>query len=151
MIDISKVVRDPRLAKTVNETNICFGVSDLQEINVLRRISSIDIHASVPLIRDHGKVWINRRAQAAQQWVFKVTILTLAEAVPRHVDMTAKVLFLGIERRNLAAFIGRKKSFDYRAALTAQVLRNSPSHTSQHGFYPLAQKMLGPASVGCSC
>src|SRR5215831_13420619 len=32
-----------------------------------------------------------------RQRVFKVTILTLAETMPRHVDMTAKVLFLRIE------------------------------------------------------
>jgi hypothetical protein len=44
--------------------------------------------------------------------------------MPRHVDMTAKVFFLGIERRNLAAFIRRQKSFDHRAALTAQLLQN---------------------------
>jgi hypothetical protein len=46
--------------------------------------------------------------------------------MPRHVDMTAKVFFLGIERRNLAAFIRRQKSFDHRAALTAQLLQNLP-------------------------
>src|SRR5262249_36817682 len=110
-------------------------------------------HASVPIIGNHGKVRVKSCAQAAQQFrqrVFKVTILTLAETMPRHVDMTAKVLFLRIESRNLTAFIRVQKSFDHRAALTAQLFRNLRPVILRNTAITRLHSPV-PSAAGCSC
>ena len=55
------------------------------------------------------------------QRIVEIAILALAEAVPRHVDMAAEMLFMRIERGDLPAFLRRQQLLDDRAAIAAEV------------------------------
>src|ERR1700682_2964171 len=95
---------------------------------MIARIALVDSHPTIPLVGDTCEVRINSRSQSADEVgkrVSEITILALAEAVPRHVDLASEMILLGIEGRDSAALLGREKFWQDGATVTVQFARES--------------------------
>jgi hypothetical protein len=64
----------------------------------------IDAHLLVPVIGDGSQTRVESCSQPAEQiweWIFEIAILSLAEAVLSHTDMTPEMPLLKVERSHL--------------------------------------------------
>lgn len=77
-------------------------------------IAPTDAHELVPFIGNTRQMRIECGAQAsnrAWQRVREIPVLALAEAVARHVDMAAEMLFMRVESGNPPALLRRQDAF----------------------------------------
>jgi hypothetical protein len=87
-------------------------MASLEERGMVVGIAFINSHADVPCVGDAGEARIKRCPQVTEQIrerVFEIAVLALAEAVPRHVDMTAEMALVGIEARDARTFFQREQ------------------------------------------
>src|SRR5882757_8413981 len=71
----------------------CGWVATVKNRPMAIRETNVNPHALVPRISDRDQEWIDRCSQLLnqhRQWIRKIAIFTLAEAMPRHDDMTPK-------------------------------------------------------------
>ena len=74
-------------------------VTEFQIIDVPLRVSYLHFHPFVPLVCERHSVGVEHRPQVAdkgRQRIVEVAILSLAKAMPRHMDMAAEMLLVRI-------------------------------------------------------
>ena len=99
-------------------------VTSLEKRRVIAGKALLNPHAAVPRVRDRREMRVKRPSQAANEarkWVFEVSILALAESMPRHADVAAEVALVRIEGRDRATFFGRKKLRQDGAAIVVEI------------------------------
>lgn len=75
---------------------------------VIVGIALLNSHPFVPQVGDGREGRIERRSKAAEKfrkWIFEVTILAFAEAVPRHMDVATEMTFIRVESRDTPALL----------------------------------------------
>ena len=100
-------------------------------------------------IGDRREARIERGAKTIEQLgqrILEIAVLALAEAVPRHVDMAAKMLLLRIERGDLPAFLRRQQLLEHRAAIAAELARERIPVVSRRRV-PRASRMGAAATI----
>jgi hypothetical protein len=100
------------------------GVTSLEKRGVVDGVAFLYSNPAVPLASHACELRIERRSKIAKEAgkrVFEVAILALAEAVPRHLDLTSEVALVRIERCNRAAFLGREKLWQDGATVVASL------------------------------
>jgi hypothetical protein len=99
-------------------------VASLEERRMVVGIALVDSHPAGPFVGQACEVRIECRSQAIEnvrKRVFEVAVLSLAETVPRHMDMASEVALIGIEGRNGAAFLGREELRQDGAAVVVKL------------------------------
>ena len=107
-------------------------MASLDERGVVAGVAFVNPHSLIPFIGDAREVRVERGSKAAEQVrqrIFEVPVPALAEAVPRHVDVTSKVGLIGIEGRNGAGIpLPREASAIRRSRRCRVRVRGPPSH-----------------------